>query len=43
LRAFSRERKQISLTEMHKITGIGKSNLQRLLSTLVYEGFLQKK
>lgn len=42
LRAFSRERKQISLTEMHKITGIGKSNLQRLLSTLVYEGFLQK-
>lgn len=42
LRAFSRERKQISLTEMHKITGIGKSNLQRILSTLVYEGFLQK-
>lgn len=42
LRAFSRERPQLSLTELHKLTGIGKSNLQRLLSTLVYEGFLQK-
>lgn len=42
LRAFSREKKQISLTELHKLTGIGKSSLQRLLSTLVYEGLLQK-
>lgn len=42
LRAFSREKKQLSLTELHKMTGVGKSSLQRLLSTLVYEGLLQK-
>lgn len=42
LRAFTRDEKKLSLTELHKKTGIGKSSLQRLLSTLVHERFLMK-
>ena len=42
LRSFTREEKRLSLTELHKITGIGKSSLQRILSTLTMEGLLQK-
>ena len=40
LRAFTREEPKLSLTELHKKTGIGLSSLQRFLATLVYEGFL---
>ena len=42
LRVFTRDEKKLSLTELHKKTGIGKSSLQRLLSTLVHERFLIK-
>lgn len=42
LRAFSRDNKRLTLTELHLITDIGKSSLQRLLSTLTMEGLLQK-
>lgn len=42
LRVFTLNEKKLSLTELHKKTGIGKSSLQRLLSTLVHEGFLMK-
>ncbi|UOR11345.1 IclR family transcriptional regulator [Halobacillus amylolyticus] len=42
LRAFSRHNKRLTLTELHSLTGIGKSSLQRLLSTLTMEGLLQK-
>ncbi len=42
LRAFSRHHKRLTLTELHSLTGIGKSSLQRLLSTLTMEGLLQK-
>ena len=42
LRVFTRDEKKFSLTELHKKTGIGKSSLQRLLSTLVHERFLMK-
>lgn len=42
LRAFTRDEKKLSMTELHKKTGIGKSSLQRLLSTLVHERFLMK-
>ena len=42
LHAFTNEEKKLSLTELHKKTGIGKSSLQRLLSTLVHERFLIK-
>ena len=42
LKAFSREQRHLSLTQIHKRTGITMSSLQRLTSTLVYEGFLHK-
>ncbi|ASV69310.1 hypothetical protein CKF48_19545 [Cytobacillus kochii] len=42
LRSFSYEHKTLSLTELHKRTGLSKPSLQRLLSTLVYEGLLHK-
>ena len=42
LRAFTREDKKLSLTELHRKTGIGMSSLQRLLSTLVHEHFLMR-
>lgn len=42
LRVFTKDEKKLSLTELHKKTGIGKSSLQRLLSTLVHERFLVK-
>ena len=42
LRAFTKEEPKLSLTELHKKTGIGISSLQRFVSTLVYEGFLHK-
>ena len=42
LKAFSIEQRMLSMTELHHITGLSKSSLQRILSTLVFEGFLQK-
>ncbi|WP_397539343.1 IclR family transcriptional regulator [Rummeliibacillus pycnus] len=42
LNAFSKEEPQLSLTELHKKTGIAISSLQRFLTTLVCEGFLHK-
>lgn len=42
LRAFSRNNTRLTLTELNKITDIGKSSLQRLLSTLTMEGLLQR-
>lgn len=42
LRAFSEEEPRLTLTKLHKKTGIGISSLQRFLSTLVYEGFLYR-
>lgn len=42
LKVFSRERKYLSLTDIHKLTGLSVSTLQRLTSTLVYEGFLHR-
>lgn len=42
LRAFTREKPKLTLTELHKLTGIGISSLQRFVATLVYEGFLIK-
>jgi len=40
LRAFTREEPKLTLTELHKITGIGISSLQRFVATFVHEGFL---
>ena len=42
LKSFSIERSSLTLTELHELTGISKPALQRMLTTLVYEGFLQK-
>lgn len=42
LRAFSIDNPRLTLTELNKITGIGKSSLQRILTTLTMEGLLQK-
>ena len=42
LRAFSIEQPKLSLTEISKQTSISVSSLQRIVSTLVYEGFLEK-
>lgn len=42
LRAFTSEEPKLSLTDLHKKTGIGLSSLQRFVATLVYEGFLIK-
>lgn len=42
MKAFSHERQSLSMTEFHEITGISIPSLQRILATLVYEGFLQK-
>lgn len=42
LRAFTREEPKLTLTDLHKKTGIGISSLQRFVATLVYEGFLIK-
>ncbi|MHA6259146.1 IclR family transcriptional regulator [Sporosarcina sp. CAU 1771] len=42
LKVFSREHTYLSLTELHKLTGLSVSTLQRLTSTLVYEGFLHR-
>ncbi|MCM3567494.1 IclR family transcriptional regulator [Neobacillus mesonae] len=42
LRAFSLENKMLTLTELHNRTGLSKASLQRILSTLVFEGILQK-
>jgi len=42
LRSFTRDNKQLTLTEIHHLTGISKSSLQRLLWTLTMEGLLQK-
>ncbi|MFJ5768814.1 IclR family transcriptional regulator [Psychrobacillus sp. NPDC093180] len=42
LRAFSIEHPKLSLTEISKRTEISLSSLQRIVSTLAYEGFLVK-
>ncbi|WP_238457919.1 IclR family transcriptional regulator [Alkalihalobacterium alkalinitrilicum] len=42
LKSFTFERQSLSMTELHEITEITKPSLQRILATLVYEGFLQK-
>jgi IclR family transcriptional regulator, KDG regulon repressor len=42
LRAFSLENKTLTLTDLHNRTGLSKSSLQRILSTLVFEGLLHK-
>lgn len=42
LRAFSLDNKMLTLTDLHNRTGLSKSSLQRILSTLVFEGLLQK-
>lgn len=42
LKSFTNDRNRLSLTDLNKITGINTSSLQRLLSTLEYEGFLQR-
>lgn len=42
LRAFSIDNKMLTLTDFHNITGLSKSSLQRILSTLVFEGLLHK-
>ena len=42
LRSFSIENKMLTLTDLHNITGLSKSSLQRILSTLVFEGLLHK-
>jgi IclR family KDG regulon transcriptional repressor len=43
LKAFSLKKRSLTLTELHEQTGLSKPSLQRILSTLVYEGFLQKE
>ncbi len=42
LKAFSKEEPRLSLTELHKKTGISISSLQRFVTTLTHEGFLHK-
>jgi DNA-binding IclR family transcriptional regulator len=42
LRAFSIENKTLTLTDLHNRTGLSKPSLQRILSTLVFEGLLNK-
>jgi IclR family KDG regulon transcriptional repressor len=42
LKSFSIESSSLTLTELHELTGISKPGLQRILTTLVFEGFLQK-
>lgn len=42
IKSFSIARQSLSMTELKEITGISIPSLQRVLSTLVYEGFLQK-
>lgn len=42
LRAFSKEEPRLSLTELHKKTGMSVASLQRFIATLVHEGFLHK-
>jgi IclR family KDG regulon transcriptional repressor len=42
LKAFTRRDKKLSLTQLHHKTGIGMSSLQRIVATLVNEGFLHK-
>ncbi|MEZ0481369.1 IclR family transcriptional regulator [Planococcus sp. SSTMD024] len=42
LRAFKVDQPHMSLTELSRSTGISVSSLQRIVNTLVYEGFLTK-
>lgn len=42
LKSFTNERKLLSLTDLNKITEINTSSLQRLLSTLEFEGLLAR-
>jgi IclR family KDG regulon transcriptional repressor len=43
LRSFSFEQPEMGVTELANFMGIGKSTAQRLINTLVSEGFLRKK
>jgi IclR family KDG regulon transcriptional repressor len=42
LRSFSKDKKELSLAELHHKLGLSKSSLQRILNTLVINGFLEK-
>jgi IclR family KDG regulon transcriptional repressor len=42
LRSFSKDKKELSLAELHHKLGLSKSSLQRILNTLVMNGFLEK-
>lgn len=42
LKAFTMKDKTLSLTQLHNKTGIGISSLQRIVATLISEGFLHK-
>ena len=41
-RAFSKEEPKLSLTDLHKKTGMSVASLQRFVATLVHEGFLHR-
>ncbi|SER69756.1 IclR family transcriptional regulator [Psychrobacillus sp. OK032] len=42
LKSFSRDDRELSLADFHHRLGLSKSSLQRILSTLVSQGFLEK-
>ncbi|WP_413299879.1 IclR family transcriptional regulator [Bacillus sp. 1P10SD] len=42
IKSFSLTKPSLSMTELNEMTGISIPSLQRILSTLVYEGFLQR-
>jgi IclR family KDG regulon transcriptional repressor len=42
LKAFSIDQKELSLAQLHHELGLSKSSLQRILNTLVANGFLEK-
>lgn len=42
LRAFSKEEPKLSLTDLHKKTGMSVASLQRFVATLAHEGFLHR-
>lgn len=42
LKSYTEKDKELSLAELHKILGLSKSSLQRILNTLVFHGLLDK-
>lgn len=42
LKSFSLDENELSLADLHRILGLSKSSLQRILNTLVLNGFLDK-